>query len=618
MDQEAKIYAISSVNGNVMYHVSKQSPKHRSKMTFGGRTRRLSRSSTLSLNSIIFEGPFASEEETEPYNLLLMRDMPHPFVTNQHAQKEGSFFDETGSMRSSIDGRSSKDREIAGTGLREKEDVERETCAESRERAATISVFRREENGSSQRGADLKRKSASYFDVSSNGESRVKGQSSSQPEPSEFDQSSMQSGESGKISNGLLESGEHDTRFLTENEAVHLFVRGIIDDIINKVVPQDDDSVFCQEETSEVKVQEERMRETKSNVSATVLPPAIDQLVHPLHTHLLLYRQIYDAPRCLYGFLTLHELIVVNPRLAVCALTTTSISDSLTAPNMTMMKHLARHRRALFGNNFHGELQSDAVSSFRNHRYLEIVVSLCLYFMRSYYPNLALCHVVGEDIFANKEVQLMAAEVLNILLSELVVLVRDGGKGFASYIADLLGKCKVQKTVLHCVMSSVYNTRLREHDTAETASPSLTETILNFNTDDAGTESLTDSYLIALLKILASLIKLEAQIETWKMDGVSDAEKTRVKFEPKVSISGMKYIATEPVAKQQLFLSAVLSALRQQHNTHMHRHWVSMVMAALPYMSKATATVVVPTANQICRNLELISNFYCGKTDSIR
>lgn len=55
------------------------------------------------------------------------------------------------------------------------------------------------------------------------------------------------------------------------------------------------------------------------------------------------------------------------------------------------------------------------------------------------------------------KVQLASAEILMLICSELIYIVRDSGKGFACYIADLLSRCKVQKVVLHCVLSSVYN-----------------------------------------------------------------------------------------------------------------------------------------------------------------
>jgi hypothetical protein len=64
------------------------------------------------------------------------------------------------------------------------------------------------------------------------------------------------------------------------------------------------------------------------------------------------------------------------------------------------------------------------------------------------------------------KVQLASAELLMLICSELIYIVRDSGKGFACYIADLLSRCKVQKVVLHCVLSSVYNmkTVVKSHE----------------------------------------------------------------------------------------------------------------------------------------------------------
>jgi hypothetical protein len=58
------------------------------------------------------------------------------------------------------------------------------------------------------------------------------------------------------------------------------------------------------------------------------------------------------------------------------------------------------------------------------------------------------------------KVQLASAELLMLICSELIYIVRDSGKGFACYIADLMSRCKVQKVVLHCVLSSVYDMKL--------------------------------------------------------------------------------------------------------------------------------------------------------------
>ena len=65
-----------------------------------------------------------------------------------------------------------------------------------------------------------------------------------------------------------------------------------------------------------------------------------------------------------------------------------------------------------------------------------------------------------------------------------------------------------------------------------------------------------------------------------------------------------RFRATEPIAQQTMFLSGVLSALKQRHLCHLHRHWVGLVTSALPYMGRALTHVVLCVVSQLCRNLE--------------
>jgi hypothetical protein len=80
------------------------------------------------------------------------------------------------------------------------------------------------------------------------------------------------------------------------------------------------------------------------------------------------------------------------------------------------------------------------------HFYVSIIIFSCGLF------------TLGDGLCSlHLKVQLASAELLMLICSELIYIVRDSGKGFACYIADLLSRCKVQKVVLHCVLSSVYN-----------------------------------------------------------------------------------------------------------------------------------------------------------------
>ena len=83
--------------------------------------------------------------------------------------------------------------------------------------------------------------------------------------------------------------------------------------------------------------------------------------------------------------------------------------------------------------------------------YLQFYVSITIFICSLF--------TLGDDCLCSLhlKVQLASAELLMLICSELIYIVRDSGKGFACYIADLLSRCKVQKVVLHCVLSSVYN-----------------------------------------------------------------------------------------------------------------------------------------------------------------
>ena len=333
--------------------------------------------------------------------------------------------------------------------------------------------------------------------------------------------------------------------------------------------------------------------------------------IHPLHTHILLYTQKYDAQRTLYALTCLKSILMSSPKLVACALSTTSIS-SATSPHMMKLQNLlARHRRSVFGKNFFHEVPSDVITGYRTSMYVEILISICLYFIRSYYPNLMMSKLTDTELNGNKEVQILACEILTLLLSELVNVAKDSGRGFSTYISDLMSRCKVQKALLHCLLASVFNARLKPpgHD----ESLNITEAIISFNEEnmDANTN---ETFQVKLLKLVLVLILLEDQIR--KARGESDSslllppewEKPKLNFQP--SLSFERYVQSRPVVYQGMLLSAVLSALKQQHLCHMHRHWVTMVTSALPYMGRALSHVVVTVVNQMCRNIELLALQY--------
>lgn len=77
------------------------------------------------------------------------------------------------------------------------------------------------------------------------------------------------------------------------------------------------------------------------------------------------------------------------------------------------------------------------------------------------------------------QVQLASTELLTLIFSELIPIVRDSGKGFSCYIVDLLTKCKVQKVALHCLVSSVMSMKNAHKENEDVFT--FTEEIVLFN-----------------------------------------------------------------------------------------------------------------------------------------
>ncbi|CAL1261526.1 unnamed protein product [Larinioides sclopetarius] len=357
--------------------------------------------------------------------------------------------------------------------------------------------------------------------------------------------------------------------------------------------------------------------------------------VHPLHTYILLYCQVYDSQKTLYALYSLKAIILTNPRIALCSMSTTNISNSLSLRGQKLQVLLARHRKSVFGNNFHGELTAEATTMFRSNTYVEVIVAACLYHIRSHYPNLPHVKLTEEEVIGNRNVRLLCMEVLTLIFSELVGIVKDSGKCFASYLSDLLHRCKVQKTLLHCLAASVYDSQHKSQTEGE-KNCTFTETIVEFNEKPFRTgqnskcpaNDFQDTFQVHLLRLMATLIVLEDTVlsqngtEKDAINGVGSKtidntleKKSNYKSTSQNSTS--KFQPGVPIPCQSMFLSTILTALRQEHHVHLHIHWLSLVTSALSFVGRWLPRLVMTVVNQLCINLEnVMKMFWVSSSES--
>ncbi|XP_042147641.1 protein dopey-1 isoform X6 [Ixodes scapularis] len=394
-------------------------------------------------------------------------------------------------------------------------------------------------------------------------------------------------------------------------DSAHEIVRSILDEIVDlatsipKGLHDDDaaasDSVFHEESK-------------RSSVGAFAGQPT----AHPLHSHLLLYCQVFDSQKTLYALGVLKLVVESNPRAALCSMATTSVSSSLSQRGAQLQTLLARHRKSIFGNNFHGEMAPEALSGYRSSMFLEVLVSACLYFVRSYYPSLPQAHLTAAELSGNRDVRLLCCELLRLVFSEMVAVVRDSGRSFAVYLGDLLMRCKVQKALLHCLVASVYGFQQKTGSDGERA---ITTDIIEFNekvpVGEGLAEDFQETFQVYLLQLIAALIIFEDRVAAQMGDDTHPAHKPstdkvaqKTRFQPQMST--LRYQHGVPIPCQAMFGTATLTALRQQHKAQLHSHWLSLVMCALPFAGKCLTQLVLSVASQVCSNLEAVVSDRAG------
>ncbi|XP_058517044.1 protein dopey-1 isoform X1 [Ochotona princeps] len=340
--------------------------------------------------------------------------------------------------------------------------------------------------------------------------------------------------------------------------------------------------------------------------------------IHPLYQHVLLYLQLYDSSRTLYAFSAIKAILKTNPIAFVNAISTTSVNNAYT-PQLSLLQNLlARHRISVMGKDFYSHIPMDSNHNFRSSMYIEILISLCLYYMRSHYPTHV--KVTAQDLIGNRNMQMMSIEILTLLFTELAKVIESSAKGFPSFISDMLSKCKVQKVILHCLLSSIFSAqkwhseKMAGKNIIAVEEGFSEDSLINFSEDEFDNGSTLQSQL---LRVLQKLIVLEHRVMTIPEENetafdfvVSDLEH----INPHQPMTSLQYLHAQPITCQGMFLCAVIRALHQHCACKMHPQWIGLITSTLPYMGKVLHRVVVSVTLQLCRNLDNLVQQYKYET----
>lgn len=178
-------------------------------------------------------------------------------------------------------------------------------------------------------------------------------------------------------------------------------------------------------------------------------------VLYPIHYHLCLYYELFDSNQVIYALNTLKNCILCNPQLFIKCSATSGIKN---LKNNDILYLLARHRKSLLGQGFNGELSPEHINIYRGYMFLDVILCICLNYARTFFPFLEDSSLIAEELETNIKIQLESLDILHTIVQNLITMIEENSnKGFASYIADLLIKCKIQKTLLLCLLTSVRN-----------------------------------------------------------------------------------------------------------------------------------------------------------------
>ncbi|CAG0914057.1 unnamed protein product [Notodromas monacha] len=462
-----------------------------------------------------------------------------------------------------------------------------------------------------------------------------------------------------------------------EDDDASLIIATIVDELIRKVVDAESGTENTEAKSSVFKPGHRRQRSQSFSMIESVRSPSpaslfsenpsqsvlsLGERLHslrpndepvaedPLHSFLLVYDCVPDLAQV--RFFRDHELFkrVFTLRMTVCLASCVKVKYALTLMQAAVMTHpnsvlrglvstnlssahspranelqklLARHKRSMRGLAFAGKLSGQEASSVqRGITLFEILVFSCLSFIRS-------CLAVGNDgcdVIWNSEVRLAAVDLLTVTFLETLDLVRANGRGFASFIVDMLLRCKVQKIVLRSLASSVDRVKKRldseeeqEEDCGTKWQIRASEMLLEFNEGgvdvDCGSggtgRSFPEALQIHLLRLLHALLMLEHEVGVVQTvnpsSKVMDTEKwAKITFV--APTSSLRYMIGQPIPAQSIFLHSMLTVLRQEKLRHLHGAWLATVTASLPFLGRTLSQTALLLARQICFNLESIQN----------
>ncbi|WKX89869.1 hypothetical protein Q1695_009037 [Nippostrongylus brasiliensis] len=378
-------------------------------------------------------------------------------------------------------------------------------------------------------------------------------------------------------------------------------------------------------------------KELKTFDTTELLRPTIEgssegvSLFHELHVHMLLYGEsgrVVDLGRAETAFRILTALLcprgspVSNRMLLSCLVSSGTASqsgDSNGGPSLTvsLVDLMAKHVRAILGQHFWGVSGDEDVSKHRHLTLLELLITISLHFLRSFFLNSPICPVTQSDLVMAWKCKIAALDFLSELLEELCGMIcEQQSRPFVMFVQSVMSRSKLQKCLLHLLLTAVHDPRTSAE---QGQTVPLSVSIYEFNEGaSCGVGKKLSGLLLAynrsLLSVTAQAIRLESDIKngyaTFGDLNTSGVMMNRLAVAQQIyNTPAHRGTIREPspsLVELRAFLLIVLNALKKRPERH--EMWFQFVVQILPWMERSLATVMVRVVEQLCKNIETAIN----------
>ncbi|GMS99570.1 hypothetical protein PENTCL1PPCAC_21745, partial [Pristionchus entomophagus] len=401
-------------------------------------------------------------------------------------------------------------------------------------------------------------------------------------------------------------------------------------------------------------------------------------LYHDLHAHMLLYSEsgrVVDLGRAETAFRIL--LALLRPRgapvpssiLLNCLVSSMAATAPMPTPflafaagnadgtapeSITLPDLMSRHVRAILGRTFWGNddgtdpaaggVASKAAqavvdeSRTRNLTQLELIMTISLHFLRSFFVNSPIAPVSKNDLIMSWKCKIAILDLLAEIMRELsTMMMTQQSKAFVTFIQTMLSRAKMQKCLLLLLVSSVHDPRKTE----KSDEMHLSMLIAEYNEGirmtpkglrrDGRLAGLVGAYNRSLLALTAATIRLEFEIKHGFNSYTDQIPRSR--FSSPSSLLGNASLAflggstggnttnrtglrelPSSLVELRVFLLTVLNALKKCPERH--EGWLQLVVHILPWLDRALPKLCMRMSEQLCKNIETAIGVAYGKTSA--